>query len=100
MRGFLYLRGLVRRRYLDPAGTLGVWRGSASVSRPQSTKIRQSAMSAPIRPNAALTAKTRSDTIIRATSGNTWTNVAALALVAAAAGLLLFKNYKGHAQME
>jgi hypothetical protein len=47
-----------------------------------------------------LTAKTRSDTIIRATSGNTWTNVAALALVAVAAGLLLLKNYKGDAQLE
>jgi sulfate/thiosulfate transport system substrate-binding protein len=39
-------------------------------------------------------------TIIKATPGNAWTNVAALALVAVATGLLLFKNYKGHTQLE
>ena len=39
-------------------------------------------------------------TIIRAKPGNVWTNVAALALVAVAAGLLLFKNYKGYTQFE
>ncbi|MGD0473913.1 MAG: sulfate ABC transporter substrate-binding protein [Candidatus Velthaea sp.] len=38
--------------------------------------------------------------IVKAKPGNTWTNIAALALVVVACGLLLSKNYQGHTQFE